>query len=301
MFQLTIGKTVSATGIGLHSGSKCTITLVPAPPNTGVVFVRGTTRIPAHHSNAVMTPLCTTLQRDGANVSTIEHLMAAVSACMIDNLVVVCDSDEIPIMDGSALPFMILLQEAGVVEQTALKQFMVITQRTVVSQGDRWAMVEPFDGLEYEMEIDFGHPQIDRSPRARFHFDGPSSFSREIARARTFGFLRDLESLRAQNLIQGASVDNAIVLTEHGVVNEEGLRFEDEFVRHKLLDAVGDMRLLGMNFLGRFRGFKTGHHLNLTLCQEVVTRGHLLVTSDPRSSGWPPLVGTPDHPFPTPG
>lgn len=292
--QRTIRAPISATGIGLHSGKKCQITFRPASVDSGVVFVRNGIKIPALSSFNVVTPLCTTLKKDGEQIRTIEHLMAALSCLLIDNIEIECSSDEIPIMDGSALPFIILL-ENEVIAQHAAKKFIAITRTTTVRQGDKWAKIEPFQGMSFGASIDFDHPCIGRS-QFTYEVTNIASFKREVSRARTFGFLRDIEKLQSQNLILGGSVDNAIVLDDYGVVNEDGLRFEDEFARHKVVDAVGDLRLIGMNLLGRFTSHKTGHALNALLVEKVLTLGHFLVTSDPWSLTSQPQV----TPFQTP-
>jgi UDP-3-O-[3-hydroxymyristoyl] N-acetylglucosamine deacetylase len=250
----------------LHSGEKVYLTLRPAPVNTGVVFCRvdldPPVEIPARADLVSETSMCTSLNQDGVRVATIEHLMAALAGMGIDNVYVDISAAEIPIMDGSAGPFVFLLQSAGIVEQGAAKRFIRIKHPVEVRDGDKWVRFEPFDGFKVTMTIDFDHPAFKhRSQRAELDFS-TTSFVKEVSRARTFGFLSQIEAMRARNLALGGSMDNAIVIDDYRVLNEDGLRYEDEFVKHKVLDAIGDIYLLGSSLLGAFSGYKSGHALN---------------------------------------
>lgn len=264
--QRTLKNVIRATGVGLHSGEKVYLTLRPAPVNTGVVFCRvdldPPVEIPARADLVSETSMCTSLNQDGVRVATIEHLMAALAGMGIDNVYVDISAAEIPIMDGSAGPFVFLLQSAGIVEQGAAKRFIRIKHPVEVRDGDKWVRFEPFDGFKVTMTIDFDHPAFkNRSQRAELDFS-TSSFVKEVSRARTFGFLSQIEAMRARNLALGGSMDNAIVIDDYRVLNEDGLRYEDEFVKHKVLDAIGDIYLLGSSLLGAFSGYKSGHALN---------------------------------------
>lgn len=264
--QRTLKNVIRATGVGLHSGEKVYLTLRPAPVNTGVVFCRvdldPPVEIPARADLVSETSMCTSLNQDGVRVATIEHLMAALAGMGIDNVYVDISAAEIPIMDGSAGPFVFLLQSAGIVEQGAAKRFIRIKHPVEVRDGDKWVRFEPFDGFKVTMTIDFDHPAFkNRSQRAELDFS-TTSFVKEVSRARTFGFLSQIEAMRARNLALGGSMDNAIVIDDYRVLNEDGLRYEDEFVKHKVLDAIGDIYLLGSSLLGAFSGYKSGHALN---------------------------------------
>jgi UDP-3-O-[3-hydroxymyristoyl] N-acetylglucosamine deacetylase len=274
--QRTLKEAVSASGIGLHGGQKIYMTLRPAPANTGIVFRRvdlpGAGDIPAAALNVVDAMLGTTLEHDGARVGTVEHLMAAFAGLGIDNAFVDLTAAEVPIMDGSSAPFVFLLQSAGIEQQAAPKRFIRVLRRIEVAEGNKWVRLEPYDGFRVNVEIDFDHPAL-RKHRQAFSLDFSSSaFLREISRARTFGFLRDLEASIARERALGGSLDNAIVLDEYRVLNEDGLRFRDEFARHKLLDAVGDLYLLGACLIGEFSGFKCGHKLNNLLLRELLAQ-----------------------------
>jgi UDP-3-O-[3-hydroxymyristoyl] N-acetylglucosamine deacetylase len=252
------------------------MSLRPAPPNTGLVFRRldlpEPVDVPASALNVTDTMLGTTLEHGGAKIATVEHLLAAMAALGIDNAYIDLTAPEIPIMDGSAAPFVFLLQSAGLEEQNAPKRFIRVLAPVEVEEGDKWARFEPHDGFRVNVEIDFDHPVL-RKHRQRVSLDfSTTSFLREISRARTFGFLRDLEALRARDLTLGGSLDNAIVMDEYRVLNEDGLRFRDEFARHKVLDAVGDLYLLGASLIGEFSGFKSGHRLNNLLLRELLAR-----------------------------
>jgi UDP-3-O-[3-hydroxymyristoyl] N-acetylglucosamine deacetylase len=272
--QRTLKNTIRATGIGLHGGAKVYMTLRPAPPNTGIVFRRldlpEPVDVPADALNVTQTELGTTLETAGAKVATVEHLLAAMAGLGIDNAFVDLTAAEVPIMDGSAAPFVFLLQSAGIEEQSAPKKFIRILRPIEVTQGDKWARLTPYNGFRVNFKIDFDHPAL-RKHRQEVGLEFSStSFLKEISRARTFGFLRDLETLRSKDLTLGGSFDNAIVMDEYRVLNEDGLRFRDEFVRHKVLDAVGDLYLLGCCLIGEFTGYKSGHQLNNLLLRELL-------------------------------
>lgn len=272
--QRTLKNSIRATGVGLHSGRKVYLTLKPAPANTGIVFVRTDldkpVEIPAHAANVTDTTLSTTLEFNGERVDTVEHLMSALAGLGIDNLRVEVSAPEVPIMDGSSGPFVFLLQSAGIAEQDASKRFIRVKKPVRFEDGDRIAELLPHDGYLLGFQIDFDHPVIrDGGQSTEFDFSS-TSYMREVSRARTFGFMRDFERLREMNLIQGASVRNAIALDEHRVLNEEGLRYENEFVRHKVLDAIGDLYLLGSGLIAKFNGVKSGHGINNLLCRALL-------------------------------
>ncbi|HEX7080728.1 MAG TPA: UDP-3-O-acyl-N-acetylglucosamine deacetylase [Gammaproteobacteria bacterium] len=276
MKQRTLKDSIRATGIGLHSGAKVFMSLRPAPPNTGIVFRRldlpEPVDVPATALNVTETMLGTTLEHNGARVATVEHLLSAMAGLGIDNAFVDLTAAEVPIMDGSAAPFVFLLQSAGIEEQNAPKRFIRIVKAVEVKEDDKWARLSPFDGFRLNFEIDFDHPVL-RKHRQRVSLDfSATAFLKEISRARTFGFLRDLETLRARDLTLGGSLDNAIVMDDYRVLNEDGLRFRDEFVRHKVLDAVGDLYLLGSCLIGEFFGYKSGHRLNNLLLRALLER-----------------------------
>jgi len=272
--QHTLKDSIGATGIGLHSGAKVYMTLRPAPANTGIVFRRldlpEPVDIPATALNVTQTNLGTTLECGEGKVATVEHLLSALAGLGIDNVFIDLTAAELPIMDGSAAPFVFLIQSAGIEEQSADKRFIRIVRPVEVSEGDKWARFEPYDGFRVNLEIDFDHPVLKkRRQRASLDFS-TTAFLKEISRARTFGFLKDVEYLRANELALGGSLDNAIVMDEYRVINEDGLRFQDEFVRHKVLDAVGDLYLLGSCLIGEFSGFKSGHRLNNLLLRALL-------------------------------
>lgn len=272
--QRTLKNTIRATGVGLHSGEKVYLTLKPAPVDTGIVFRRTdldpVVEIPARAEFVGETTLSTTLLNHDVKVDTVEHLLSAMAGLGIDNAYIELSASEVPIMDGSAGPFVFLIQSAGLQEQDAAKRFIRIKREVTVSEGDKHATFLPFDGFKVSFEIDFNHPVFkDRTQVASVDFSS-TSFVREVSRARTFGFMRDIEYLRAQNLALGGSVENAIVVDEHGVLNEDGLRYEDEFVKHKILDAIGDLYLLGNSLIGEFRGHKSGHALNNKLLRTLL-------------------------------
>jgi len=274
--QRTLKNTIRATGIGLHTGKKVYLTLSPAPIDSGVVFRRVDStppvEIPANALNVHNTELATSLGKDGVRVSTVEHLMAALAGLGIDNCFVDVSADEVPIMDGSAAPFVFLVQSAGILEQGAPKRFTLIRKAVEVREGDKWARFEPFNGFKVKFTIDFDHPVFrheDQSIEVDF---STTSFVREISRARTFGFMRDIEALRKKDLALGGSLENAIVVDDYRVLNEDGLRYRNEFVRHKILDAIGDMYMLGHSLIGSFTGYKSGHALNNKLLRELLSQ-----------------------------
>ena len=272
--QRTIKNVIRATGVGLHSGEKVYLTLRPAAVETGIVFRRvdmdPVVEIPADASLVTETMLCTGLSRDGGKVLTIEHLMSALAGLGIDNAYIDLSAPEVPIMDGSAGPFVFLLQSAGIVEQAAPKRFIRITRAVEVRDGDKVARFEPYDGFRIGFTVVFDHPAIPAAQsRAEVDFS-TTSYVKEVSRARTFGFMRDLEFMRERNLGLGGSMDNAIVLDEFRVLNDDGLRYADEFVRHKILDAVGDLYLAGRPIIGAFEGFKSGHALNNKLVRALL-------------------------------
>ncbi len=272
--QRTIKNVIRATGVGLHSGEKVYLTLRPAAINAGVVFRRvdldPVVEIPADAQLVSETTLCTGLARDGAKVQTVEHLMSALAGLGIDNLYIDLSAPEVPIMDGSSGPFVFLLQSAGIVEQAAAKRFIRVTRAVEVREDDKIARFEPYDGFRLGFTIEFDHPAIPTSQsRAEVEFS-TRNYVQEVSRARTFGFMRDLEYMRERNLGLGGSMDNAIVLDEFRVLNGDGLRYADEFVRHKILDAVGDLYLAGRPIIGAFEGFKSGHALNNKLVRALL-------------------------------
>ncbi len=274
MKQRTLKTSIRATGVGLHTGSKVLLVLRPAPPNVGIVFRRTDldkpVDIPARATNVTETTLGTTLAAGEVKVSTVEHLLSALAGLGIDNAFVELSAPEVPIMDGSAAPFVFLVQSAGLEEQSAPKRFVRIRKPIEVRDGDKWARFEPYEGFRVNFEIEFEHPVFRRhGQRASMDFS-TTAFLREISRARTFGFMRDLEYLRARNLALGGTMDNAIVLDEYRILNEDGLRYEDEFVKHKILDAIGDLYLLGHSLIGEFTGYKSGHGLNNRLLRSLL-------------------------------
>lgn len=272
--QRTLKNVIRATGVGLHSGKKVHLALRPAPVNTGIVFVRTDldpeVHIKASAHNVTDTMLCTAVSRGDVKVATVEHLMSALAGLGIDNAFVDVSAPEVPIMDGSAGPFVFLIQSAGVLEQNAAKKFIRIKREVAVRDGDKEAVFLPHQGFKVSFAIDFDHPVFERQKQVASVDFSTTSFVKEVSRARTFGFMRDLEHLRANNLALGGSLDNAIVVDEYRIVNEGGLRYEDEFVKHKVLDAIGDLYQLGHSLIGEFRGIKSGHALNNQLCRALL-------------------------------
>jgi UDP-3-O-[3-hydroxymyristoyl] N-acetylglucosamine deacetylase len=272
--QRTLRNSLRASGVGLHTGQKILMTVHPAEPDTGIVFCRsdmpGSPDIPARACNVGETTLGTTLIQGDAKVSTVEHLLSACAGLGIDNARIEVNAPEVPIMDGSAGPFVFLLQSAGVTEQPVPKRFVRVLKRMRVAEGDKWAQFDPYEGFKVNFEIEFDHPVFKRRvQRATMDFS-TTAFLKEISRARTFGFMRDLEYLRSHNLALGGTLENAIVLDDSGVMNEDGLRYEDEFVKHKILDAIGDLYLLGHSLIGEFSGHKSGHGLNNRLLRALL-------------------------------
>ncbi|MFC7519767.1 UDP-3-O-acyl-N-acetylglucosamine deacetylase [Xanthomonas populi] len=272
--QRTLKNTIRATGVGLHSGDKVYMTLRPAPVDHGVVFRRvdlePVVQVPADAELVTETTLCTGLTCNGAKIQTVEHLMSALAGLGVDNVIVELSSAELPIMDGSSGPFVFLLQSAGIVEQNKAKRFIRIKHTVEVREGDKVARFEPYDGYKLGFTIEFNHPMIPaKQSRQEIEFS-TSAYVKEISRARTFGFMRDLEYMRERNLGLGGSMDNAIVLDEFRVLNEDGLRYTNEFVRHKILDAIGDLYLAGGAILGVYEGFKSGHALNNKLVRALL-------------------------------
>lgn len=272
--QRTLKNVIRATGVGLHSGKKVYLSLRPAPINHGIVFRRvdkdPAVEIAATPVNVGQTQLSTCLVKGDVRISTVEHLLSALAGFGIDNAIIDLSADEVPIMDGSAGPFVFLIQSSGVVEQNASKQFIRILKEVKVEDGDKWAKFEPFSGFKVGFTIQFRHPAFTaRNCEAEIDFS-TTSFVKEVSRARTFGFMREVELLRQNNLALGGSLDNAIVVDDYRVINEDGLRYEDECVKHKILDAIGDLYLLGHSLIGSFRGFKSGHELNNRLLRSLI-------------------------------
>ncbi|MED5508762.1 MAG: UDP-3-O-acyl-N-acetylglucosamine deacetylase [Pseudomonadota bacterium] len=274
--QRTLKNVIRATGVGLHSGEMVYLTLRPAAPNTGIIFRRvdldPVVEIQAKAENVGETALSTTLIEHGQRVSTVEHLLSAFAGLGIDNAYIDLNAPEVPIMDGSAGPFVFLVQSAGIEEQNVAKQFIRIKKPVVLEDGDKWAKFEPFDGFKVSFTIDFEHPAFTGRPQQVDVDFSSTSFVREVSRARTFGFMKDIEKLRENNLALGGSMDNAIVVDDYRVLNEDGLRYEDEFVRHKVLDAIGDLYLLGHSLIGAFSGYKSGHEVNNKLLRKLLAQ-----------------------------
>jgi len=277
--QRTVRKRVSSSGVGLHSGQPATLTLAPAAPDTGVTFVRMDLglEIPAHSANVSDTTLSTNLGLGSARVHTVEHVLSALFGMGIDNCRVEVDGPEIPILDGSAAPFVALIRQAQIAEQRRGKRFLVMERPVEVRDGEKHAGLEPADSLSFEFTVDFKHPLV-TDQAFRFAFSD-RAYEREVARARTFCFLRDIEQMKAVGLAKGGSLDNAIVVDEFSILNPEGLRYPDEFARHKVLDAIGDLSLAGLPVIGRFRAYKSGHGLNQALVKKVLAdpTSHMVV------------------------
>jgi len=272
--QRTLKNTVRATGVGIHTGQKVYITLKPADVDTGIIFVRTDLDSPKYlKSNAELvgdTSMSTTLIKDGIRVATVEHLMAAFCGMGIDNCIVELSASEVPIMDGSAGPFVFLIQSAGILLQDKAKKFIKITKAIEIKHGDKIARFEPFNGFKLRFDIEFNHPAFSEHTKSKEINLSSNAFIKEISRARTFGFMRDIEMLRDNNLAIGGSMDNAIVLDDYRVLNQDGLRYEDEFVKHKILDAIGDIYQLGHPVIGAFHGYKSGHALNNELARKLL-------------------------------
>jgi len=272
--QRTLKSVIRATGVGLHTGEKVAVTLRPAPPNAGIVFRRIDLPVPvdivADAFKVTDTRLCSALEANGAKVATVEHLMSAFAGLGIDNAYVDLTGSEVPIMDGSAAPFVFLIQSAGIEQQPAAKRFFRIKSAIEVRDGDKWARLEPFEGFKLSFSIEFDHPAFERSAQTASVDFANTSYVTEVARARTFGFIQEVEALRDSGLALGGSLDNAIVVDEYRVLNAEGLRYSDEFVKHKLLDAIGDLYLIGHPLIGAFLAHKSGHALNNRLLRAAL-------------------------------
>jgi UDP-3-O-[3-hydroxymyristoyl] N-acetylglucosamine deacetylase len=274
--QRTLKSAISATGVGIHTGAKVNIHLRPAAPNSGIVFRRvdldPVVDLPAQALLVGDTRLSSCLERDGVRVATVEHLMSAFAGLGVDNAYVDISGPEVPIMDGSAAPFIFLLQSAGIIEQRAPKRFIRVIEPIEVRADDKWARFEPFDGFRVDFTIDFPHPVLGTDHRRVMIDFAEHSFIKEVSRARTFGFMQDIEALRGQGLAMGGSLDNAVVLDEYRVLNAEGLRYDNELVRHKVLDAIGDLYLLGHPLIGAFTAYKSGHGLNNQLLRALLAQ-----------------------------
>lgn len=274
--QRTLKSVIRATGVGLHTGEKVAMTLRPAQPDTGIVFRRIDMAQPvdirAEASKVTDTRLCSTLEDHGVRVATVEHLMSALAGLGVDNAYVDLDGAEVPIMDGSASPFVFLIQSAGIEEQPAAKRFLRICRSVEVVEGDKWARFEPYEGFKLSFSIVFDHPVLEKSAQTATVDFAETSYAKEVARARTFGFMQEVEALRSDGLALGGSMDNAIVMDEYRVLNADGLRYNDEFVKHKVLDAIGDLYLAGHPIVGAFSAHKSGHALNNRLLRELLSR-----------------------------
>jgi UDP-3-O-[3-hydroxymyristoyl] N-acetylglucosamine deacetylase len=276
MRQRTLRSAITATGVSLHSGEKVYMTLEPAAIDTGIVFRRvdldPVLEIPARAENVSDTDRSTSLVVGGERISTVEHLLAALAGMGIDNLYVDVSAPEVPIMDGSAAPFVLLIQSAGIEEQDALKKFIRVKRQITIEDGDKTASLLPFDGFKVSFTIDYDHPVFrERTAHAELEFS-TTTFVREVSRARTFGFTHEVEQLRSRGLALGASLDNAIVVDESRILNRDGLRYDDEFVRHKILDAIGDLYLLGYGLIGEFQAYKSGHSLNIATLRALIAQ-----------------------------
>jgi len=272
--QRTLKNIIRATGVGLHTGEKVYLTLRPAAANTGIVFRRtdlvSPVEIQADPYAVGDTRLSSCLDKGGVRVSTVEHLMSAFAGLGVDNAYVDVTAPEVPIMDGSAGPFVFLLQSAGIEEQNAAKKFIRILQTVEAKDGDKWVRFEPHNGFKLDLSIDFDHPVFDRARQSVCVDFSTTSYVKEVSRARTFGFMQDVESMRSQGLALGGSLENAIVMDEYRVLNSDGLRYDDEFVKHKVLDAIGDLYLLGHPLIGAFIGYKSGHAINNLLLRRLL-------------------------------
>ncbi|MGD8418613.1 MAG: UDP-3-O-acyl-N-acetylglucosamine deacetylase [Pseudomonadales bacterium] len=288
--QRTIKRPVHAIGIGVHSGEKVRMTLRPAGESTGVVFVRsdlGHAGVRALASNVSDTTLATTIAENGVQVATVEHLMSALWGLSIDNLIVEINNEEVPIMDGSAAPFVYLINSVGIVEQEAPKEFLRITRPVTVTQGDAWASLEPFNGFEADYTFVADHPVYNRYPKQVKLDFSEISYVEEVSRARSFGLVSELDQAKAIHRCLGSSLENAVGISDFEILNEDGLRYDDEFVKHKVLDVIGDLYLLGRPLVGRFHGFKSGHALNNKLARALLRcdDAYEVVTVDPRAHG----------------
>jgi UDP-3-O-[3-hydroxymyristoyl] N-acetylglucosamine deacetylase len=272
--QRTLRNRIKAEGIGLHTGKNITMELLPAEINSGISFIRtdvdDNLLIPAIAENVGDTSLSTALIKDGTKISTIEHLLSAIAGLGVDNCLVKVNGPEVPIMDGSSSPFVFLIQSAGLKDQEALKKFIKVKKEITVTRDDAFASIKPFDGFKVSFRVDFDHPVHKTLPTESIIDFSSTSFVKEVCRARTFGSMSEKELLQSKNLALGASVSNAIVFGDDGIINKEGLRFNDETVKHKMLDAIGDLYLLGGNLIGQFSGYKSGHALNNQLLRKII-------------------------------
>jgi len=272
--QRTLKQIVRATGIGLHSGTKVELTLRPAAPNTGIVFRRvdlpEPVDLPASAVGVSDTRMASVLQKGDVRVSTVEHLMSACAGLGVDNLYVDVTAEEIPIMDGSASSFVFLLQSAGIEEQDTAKKFIRVLKRVEVQDGDKWARLDPHFGFKLCFSIDFNHPAVDATGQVCEIDFAQTSYVKEVARARTFGFMQDVETLRSAGLARGGNLDNAVVMDEYRILNQDGLRYADEFVKHKILDAIGDLYLIGHPLIAAYSAHKSGHALNNRLLRALL-------------------------------
>lgn len=298
IYQRTIGGYISIGGIGLHSGRKVKITLRPAPENSGYIFVNTEqafpTEIVASFDKVVDTTLATTIGDGNTQIKTIEHLISAFRGMDIDNVIVEVEGDEVPIMDGSSAPFVYLIKKAGVVEQKRLRKFIIVKNQIRFYEDDKYIEILPSDDFKIEFTIDFPHPLIGK--QSFFYHASPENYEKEIAKARTFGFYNEVEYLKSKGLALGGSLENAVVIGKDGILNEEGLRFKDEFVRHKILDLIGDIALLGYPVIGHIRAYKSGHALNNKLCKELFTNRRDFSVVELRED-YLPLHNTYDAPF----
>ena len=273
--QRTLSNSIRASGVGLHSGEKVNMTLRPAAKDTGIIFrrldIEPIQQIPALAKSVIDTMLGTTIAKKNASVMTVEHLLAAFAGLGIDNALIDLDGPEVPIMDGSSASFIFLIESAGIEEQNASKKFLRIKKNIRVEDGEKFAEFKPYNGYRISFEIDFDHPMI-KSKLTKLSVDFSTlTFLKEISRARTFGFLKEIETLRSKNLALGGSLDNAIVFDDYRILNQDGLRYQDELVRHKILDVVGDLYLMGHILVGEFNGYKSGHELNNKLILKLYT------------------------------
>lgn len=272
--QRTLKNLIRAKGVGVHSGENVFITLRPAKPDTGIVFLRedmeNATAIPALAGNVTDTTMNTTISHNGSSVGTVEHLMSALAGLGIDNVHIDVSAAELPIMDGSSGPFVFLLQCAGIEEQNAAKKFIRIKKEVRIDDGDKFAVLKPYEGFKVDFEIDFDHPAFEHIEKHEIFDFSSIGYMKEVSRARTFGFLSQYEWLRANNLALGGSLDNAVVVDNERVLNQDGLRYDNEFVRHKILDAIGDLYMLGHSMIGEYQGYKSGHAINNKLVRALL-------------------------------
>ena len=272
--QRTLRNSIKAVGIGLHTGKNINLELIPSEINSGINFIRtdvdDSLVIPAIAENVGDTSLSTALVKDDVKISTIEHLLSAIAGLGVDNCLIKVDGPEVPIMDGSSSPFVFLIQSAGLEDQEALKKFIKVKKEVTVTRDDAYATIKPFDGFKVSFKVDFAHPVHKQLPSESVIDFSSTSFVKEVCRARTFGLMSEAEMLKSRNLALGASVSNAIVFGDDEILNDEGLRFNDEIVKHKTLDAIGDLYLLGGNLIGEFSGYKSGHELNNKLLRKII-------------------------------